>query len=142
MYKFNGSLKEIKGKMSAASCPDAKPKRQRKLTEKVEKLQNERKGFVNGMKALIPEMKGLMHEKENVSQVKESLGALNELSEKTITAHEEVLPFFPKDKTVQQMEWFSSIMTYSETFINDVQKWLDECEADVNKRKPIFGANK
>lgn len=135
-------MSEING---AASFPRAKPKRQSKLTEKafllkLEKLQHERKGFVSKMKALIPEMKGLMHKKENVFQVKESLGALNELSEKAIIAHEEVLPLFPKDKTAQQMEWFSSIMTYSETFKNYVQKGLDESEPDVSD-KGLFETN-
>lgn len=127
----------------STTCFEEEHKRQSKLTEKafllkLEKLQNERKGFVNKMKALIPEMKKLMSHKENIPQIKESLGTLNTLSENATTAHNEVLSLLPREEKAQQNEWFSSIMKYSDTFKNDIEKWLNESEPDISNEPDLF----
>ena len=102
-------------------------RRESKLTEKalvykVEKLQNEHKGFVNRMKGMIPEMKELMKQKENVSQIKEFLGKLNKLCECANNAHDELLPLLPQDELDKQVEWLSSVMKYTETFQNQTRQ--------------------
>ena len=108
-------------------------KRETKLTakawaNKIEKLQHERKIIVNKIKGLIPEMKVLMKSKENVSHVQPHLENLIQLCENAIMSHNALIPLLPEDEQNKQNEWFASIMKYSNTFEEDVKRWLSESE--------------
>ena len=115
----------------AASCSDMESgkQRERKLTEKgllnkIENLQNKRKRVVDKIKGLIPEMKGLMKQRENVLDVKQCLENLNTLCENATASHNELLHLLPEEELIQQKEWFSTIMNYSNTFQRDTQSWI------------------
>lgn len=108
-------------------------KRQTTLTakawaNKIEKLQLECKITVNKMKALIPEIKALMKTKENVSYVQSNFEKLNQLCENTTMSHEVLIPLLMEDEQNRLNKWFSSIMNYSNTFKENVKRWLSESE--------------
>lgn len=108
-------------------------KRESKLTanaleNKIEKLQRERKTSVNKVKGLIPQMKSFMRKKENVSQVQPLLESLIEHCENATMSHNMLIPLLPEDEQRKHKEWFSSIMSYCNTFKGDVEQWLNEPE--------------
>lgn len=46
--------------------------------------------------------------------------------ENATTMHNMLLPLLPEDEQTKQDEWFSSIMKYSDTFKENVNKWMSE----------------
>lgn len=114
------------------SSNDLGGKRERKMTgkallNKIEKSQNECKIYVNKMKGLIQKMKALMQHNENLSQIKQYLVDLKALCEKASSSHVEVLSLVPEE-VIKQEECFSSIMKYTNVFLNEIQNWINQRE--------------
>ena len=106
-------------------------KRETKLTakaleNKIERLQNERRSAVNKIKALIPQMKADMKSKVNITSIPAQLDEINALCKKATELHTELMPLLPEEESEKQIEWFSSMMEYSDAFKERVKKWIPE----------------
>lgn len=133
--------KEIREEMSQINAEIGCGKREIKLTSKamankIEKLQQERKNIVHKIKRLIPEMKTLMRTKENVTTVQLHTDNLYQLYENATTLHNMLLPLLPEDEQIKQDEWFSNIMRYSDTFRENVNKWMSETVESLHNDSP------
>lgn len=69
-----------------------------------------------------------MKSKENVSYAQPHLENLNQLCENATTSHNMLILLLPDDEQNKQNEWFASIMKYSDSFEEDVKKWLGDSE--------------
>lgn len=107
------------------------------LESKIERLQHERKSAVNKIKALIPQIKALLKSKENAPEILSQLDNVNALSKKATDLHNEFVVLLPDDENVKQNEWFSSVMSYSDAFKDQVEKWMQENVFENSNKPPL-----
>lgn len=79
-------------------------------------------------------MKQLMKQNENAPQVKRKLQTLNQLYESAVRFHDSFIPLLPDDERTAQNEWFSSIKSYTSAFKDDVTRWLNKDETNLNSK--------
>lgn len=74
----------------------------------------------------------LKEENESNAEFGKYADNLNELCENATT----LLPLLPEDEQTKQDEWFSSIMRYSDTFKENVNKWMSETVESLHNDSP------